>query len=91
MTWGKEEIRHLRLRMGWSQSDLARRLSCEPKIIESIEKGQFECPTSLRNELHMIERQAEECSDELQIQCVLESKFETEKVDQVLIDDISNG
>lgn len=86
--WDRKELRNLRLRLGWSQSDLARRLKCEPQLIESIENGQEKCSNQIQNELHMILRQAEVCSDELQIQCQLENTLEKEKKDQIQIVDL---
>ena len=37
MVWNADRIKHLRLRMGWSQSDLARHLDCEPDQVRRLE------------------------------------------------------
>lgn len=86
--WDRKELRNLRLRLGWSQSDLARRLKCEPQLIESIENGKEDCSIQIQNELHIILRHAEVCSEELQIQCQLENTLEKEKKDQIQIVDL---
>lgn len=88
--WDNKQLRNLRLRLGWSQSDLARRLRCEPQIIESIEAGSVDCPANLKNELHMILRHAEVCSDEMQIQTQLENTLSDEGIDQIQIDNLRN-
>jgi ribosome-binding protein aMBF1 (putative translation factor) len=57
-------IRSLRLRLGWSQAEMARRLSLNPVDIASIEKGSFALTPSLRGELEIILRQADESCEE---------------------------
>lgn len=64
--WNKETIRVLRRRLGWSQSDLARRLHCEPHFIEDIETGSCELTTEYSQILELISHQAEECCDQVQ-------------------------
>jgi DNA-binding transcriptional regulator YiaG len=38
-TWNPEHIVTLRRRLGWSKSDLARRLHCETTEVEAWEEG----------------------------------------------------
>ena len=74
MTQGKENsmksmntspnIRSLRLRLGWSQAEMARRLSLNPVDVASIEEGKFSLTPTLRGEIEMILRQADESCEE---------------------------
>jgi len=65
-TWNKESIRYLRRRLGWSQSDLARRLQCNSVLVEELESG-AQLPTeNLCQLFQLISHQAEECSGQVQ-------------------------
>lgn len=64
--WNKETVRVLRRRLGWSQSDLARRLRCEPHFIEDIESGACDPTVEYCQILELISHQAEECCDQVQ-------------------------
>lgn len=62
----KSSIKALRLRLGWSQADLARRLKCTSAQVESWEKG-IETPTShYLNEMFLLVKQADTCRHEVQ-------------------------
>lgn len=63
--WSKSTIKSLRLRLGWSQSDLARRLNCASTEIELWEKGTQKPNPSALSELFLIMKQADACSDEV--------------------------
>ncbi len=43
--WGAEEIRSLRLRLGWSAADFARRFGCLSQLVSDWERG-TQVPTS---------------------------------------------
>lgn len=58
------DIRHLRLRLGWSQAEMARRLSLEPVELMALEKNDLPLNGSLRGKLEMILRQADVLQDE---------------------------
>ncbi|HEY8270837.1 MAG TPA: helix-turn-helix transcriptional regulator [Pseudobdellovibrionaceae bacterium] len=61
----KSTIRSLRLRLGWSQADLARRLKCTSAQVKSWEHG-TETPTShYLNEMFLLVKQADTCSHEI--------------------------
>lgn len=66
LIWNKETVRVLRRRLGWSQSDLARRLHCEPNFIEDIESGALNPTKEYCQILELISHQAEECCDQVQ-------------------------
>lgn len=62
--WSQERIRSLRLRLGWSQAEFARRLSLDPADVEFMEKGVLLPNSGLRGELEIIMRQVEENCEE---------------------------
>jgi transcriptional regulator with XRE-family HTH domain len=39
MEWNSESLRNLRLRLGWSRAELARKISCESQAISNWEMG----------------------------------------------------
>lgn len=83
MQWNKDKIRELRLRMGWSQSDMARRLQCETKDIECLEEGHQEpCKVTL-SELNSILMVAEECSVEIHEQPMAEQVLDNSSLGQI--------
>lgn len=75
--WNKENVRSLRLRLGWSKSDLARRLNCSAAEVEAWEDGSAPLTSAVKSELAMIARQADECSDE--VRCVPAAENECDK------------
>lgn len=62
--WNHAEIRSLRLRLGWCQAEFARRLSLDPADVEFMESGVLVPNPSLRGELEIIMRQADESCEE---------------------------
>jgi transcriptional regulator with XRE-family HTH domain len=65
MPWDALKIRHLRRRMGWSQSDLARRLSCESKQVLEWEQGQLSLLETHIRMLDMLQHQADSEADQI--------------------------
>jgi DNA-binding transcriptional regulator YiaG len=89
-SWTKESIRSLRLRLGWSQSDLARRLHCQSEFIEDWESGKESPESSLCQELELISHQAEACSDDIQNQARAEKMIEEVSLSQIRNDGLEN-
>ncbi len=83
MVWDGDKIRDLRLRMGWSQSDLARRLQTESKKITEIEIGLQETPIDLVSGLDLLLKQAEASADGVSCDSLAEILFDEEDVLQV--------
>jgi ribosome-binding protein aMBF1 (putative translation factor) len=81
--WNKETIRSLRLRLGWSKSDLARRLKCSSTEVDFLENGKSAVATSVRGELEIILRQAEACSDETKFTPMAENECEAKALEQI--------
>ena len=80
--WTKESIRSLRLRLGWSRSDLARRLKCSTEQIEKWEDGHH-LEVTFRGELEIILRQAEACCDEVKYTPACENELDRSALEQV--------
>jgi transcriptional regulator with XRE-family HTH domain len=59
-------VKSLRLRLGWSQADLARRLSCSIIEVNEWEHGQCSPNIKLSGQLELLFSQAETCAFELQ-------------------------
>ena len=83
MEWNKISIKELRLRMGWSHTDMARRLNCEALLVAEWEKG-AEAPTKANlGELEMISRNADRCSMEVGSLTQVEEACSKRALDQV--------
>lgn len=65
MSWNPEKIRFLRQRMGWSQSDLARRLQCESKLVIDWEVGGRAPHAMHLQTLELLSFQAENIMDQV--------------------------
>jgi len=81
--WTKENLRSLRLRLGWTKSDLARRLGCSQEIIASMEDGSLEIDLSAQGDLQVILRHAETCSDEVKHTPACENEMDRSALEQV--------
>jgi transcriptional regulator with XRE-family HTH domain len=81
--WKNNQIRTLRLRLGWTQSDLARRLQCEAKLIESLELGNENAAVELMHKLELISHQADLCENEMRSLPAAESFCDQERLGQV--------
>lgn len=65
MEWDSHKIRTLRSRLGWSQSDLARRLKVESVSVKAWEEGQTQPPHPHAQLLELLYNQAELSSLEI--------------------------
>ncbi len=59
-TWTGPLIRHMRLRLGWSKSELGRRLGLTLSQITKMEKGQLSIDSELINQLDHLKRHSDE-------------------------------
>ncbi len=80
--WNKESLRSLRLRMGWSKSDLARRLDVSCQEVDSWEEGQS-IQAKHKGILEVLLHQAEACSEETRMATAAESKLEKTALEQI--------
>lgn len=83
MSWDAEKMRVLRLRMGWSQSDLARRLHIDSQRIGQWEMGLEEIQGDVTQELDLLHRQADVSVDQVCCEPLTEILFDELKVQQL--------
>ncbi|MGZ3770932.1 MAG: helix-turn-helix domain-containing protein [Bdellovibrio sp.] len=83
INWNKETLRTLRLRLGWSRSELAHHLHCSSEEVEMWESGQCHIHSDFVVKLELIFRQAETCSDEVKITPVAEKQCEKNELEQI--------
>lgn len=81
--WTRDSLRSLRMRLGWSQSDLARRLACPVLEVEKFEGGEVELNPIWKNELELIAKQADLCCEELQATPMMENIMDETSLEQV--------
>lgn len=90
MEWTKERVRELRLRMGWSQSDLARHLQVELESVSNLENGQSSDFDPLKSQLTLFWRRAETLSEEVQISALAEKMIEDQNLIQLFQSDLED-
>ncbi|MBX2988771.1 MAG: helix-turn-helix transcriptional regulator [Bdellovibrionaceae bacterium] len=76
-------LRALRRRMGWTSSDLARRLNVSSSEIEQWENGQRPDNQDVITRIEFLFRQADMCCDEVKNNAMAESFLEESDLDQV--------
>lgn len=83
MSWNPEKIRELRLRLGWSPSDLARRLHCESASISSWESGKVLPNDGQLQLLELLDRQADAYADEVSQTALADSVLDHAEVGSI--------
>lgn len=83
LRWNKQNLRSLRLRLGWSRSELAHRLHCSLSDIEAWEENGQKIDSGHISELEILLRQAEECSEEIHYTPAAESQCELKALEQI--------
>ena len=81
--WNQGQIRLLRLRLGWTQSDLARRLECDAIMVQSMEAGFDKVAVEIVHKLELIAHQADLCGDEIQCLPAAENMCDLQRLGQV--------
>lgn len=83
LNWTAADIRKLRYRMGWTQSDFARRMNLELKTISHWEAGQ-EAPADAQcHQLVFILQQVESHSDKVQRRPIAETLMRDRGLSQI--------
>lgn len=82
MSWESIEIRHLRLRLGWSRSDLARRLATDSQVIADWEEGRSLPEVKLVHLLDLLAKQAEVSAEDVSFVPVAEHFLDEAELDQ---------
>lgn len=83
MSWDGEKIKDLRLRMGWSQSDLARRLQIQSEKIGQLEMNLEVPEQNILENLDLLFRQAEASADFVSCESLAEIIFEESDAPQI--------
>lgn len=83
LRWNKQNVRSLRLRLGWSRSELAHRLHCSPAEVEGWEEGGKKIDNARISDLELILRQAEACSDEVHYTPAAENQCDKRALGQI--------
>jgi DNA-binding transcriptional regulator YiaG len=86
--WTKESIKSLRQRLGWSQAELSRRLKCNSSEVDLWEAGKSDPPSKLCNELMLLSKQAEACSEEVQTAPLAENICDKKALGQIEFSEI---
>lgn len=83
LRWNKNTVRSLRLRLGWSRSELAHRLHCALTDIEAWEEGDVRVDAPVTSQLEILLRQAEAYSDEVHFTPAAECQCEEKALEQI--------
>lgn len=86
--WTATRIHSLRLRLGWSRSDLARRMDCNLETVNAWELSQMKPSPDQVPMLEFIEKQAEYISLEVHVCPIAETQLEKSHLSQLPIDDL---
>ena len=81
-SWNQDQVLTLRRRLGWSKSDLARRLNCEMTDVQAWESG-APISTAMQGLLQVISRQADACFDEVKYTPVAECVLDKGSLSQI--------
>lgn len=76
-------IRELRLRMGWSSSDLAKKLNITQDEVAMLESGKANPTKSIKSEIEILLSHAELCAQEILTAPQLEQVLDEGVVDQL--------
>lgn len=83
MEWNSEKIKELRLRLGFSTSDMARRLRCECVDVRTWEIGEADPSQDVVQILDLLSKQAEACADELANNPLAENLLDADELGQI--------
>lgn len=86
--WCSQKIHQLRLRFGWSKSDLARRLNLNEQDILKWENSEASPDDQTKTQLAFLEKQLESISDEILANPIAEVQLEQNLKTQILLDEL---
>ncbi len=76
-------MKQVRLRMGWSQSDLARRLKTDLQTILNLENGAQTPSNEIKSQFLFLLQQADFISEQTQCGAIAEQFLEAENIHQI--------
>lgn len=88
MIWAREQIKNLRLRMGWEPSDLARRLNCKCEEVLAWEHGEVSCDEKYSSMLSLLNTQADSCAWEMKNSAIAEVILEDAHTSQIMLSEV---
>lgn len=83
MNWDAEKIKELRLRLGFSTSDMARHLHCECTSIRDWELGNIYPEAEIVQILDLLSKQAEALADEMSSMPLAENILDSDELGQI--------
>lgn len=83
--WDAVQIRGLRRRLGWSQSDLARRLACDSEMVRVWEEAAGTPSAPQAQTLHMLFQQAELVAHEMTQSVQADANIQKNALDFVVV------
>jgi transcriptional regulator with XRE-family HTH domain len=83
MTWSKEKVKALRMRLGWSQADLARRLNVEAIEVIKIENGECDSAPHMDGYFTILQSHADLIAEETLAVPLAENIMEKNDLDQI--------
>ena len=83
MEFTKDELRHLRYRLGWSQAEMARNLNVNFADVSGFETGAFIIPVALTSSLVRILQQADANADCTQRRAIAETLMDQRGLSQI--------
>jgi transcriptional regulator with XRE-family HTH domain len=82
------DLKNLKRRMGWTSTDLARRLGVNHEEIEIWESGQSSPSSDQLSRIEFLFRQARICSNEVKTAPIAENEMEQTHLDQLRADNV---
>ena len=88
MMWNGEQIREVRLRLGWTVAEMSRRLGCSEVQVKALEANQVFPDAEVSSALQHLAHHVENNSEQLKRSAQSEEKLKGLGVDQVHVDDL---
>ncbi len=81
--WSSEEVRELRWRLGWSQSEFARQLGCLQKLVNEWESGLDQPTVTQHKILSRLDGEQDIYTRRIHREAIGDAFLEDEKMDQI--------
>ena len=88
--WTSEEVRELRWRLGWCQSEFARHLGCLQKLVSEWEEGLIGPTSTQAKMLSRLEGESDIYTGRIQREPVADAFLEEQKRDQITHSEVAN-
>ena len=83
-------VKNLRRRLGWSQSDLARRLGTDAGFVEALELGQTAADKSIMSQLELLVKQADQATEEVVVHALADQVLDEKELEQCTNNDVTS-